>query len=45
MTCIAGGYLPPFENGFTHAPLAGDLVLFPPWLPHEVHPNDALMTP
>ena len=32
------GPLPPFDNKLTIRPLAGDLVLFPSWLMHQVRP-------
>lgn len=30
------GQIPPFERRISHEPEAGDLLCFPPWLPHEV---------
>ena len=33
------GALPPFEPSIVHGPESGELILFPPWLPHEVTPS------
>ena len=30
------GQIPPFERRISHEPQPGDLLCFPPWLPHEV---------
>jgi uncharacterized protein (TIGR02466 family) len=39
------GAVPPFEDTVRFEPDVGDLVLFPPWLPHEVSPNCAASSP
>jgi len=34
------GRVPPFERQVRHSPVEGDLLLFPPWLPHSVACGD-----
>jgi len=34
---ISSGYFP--SSAYDHTPITGDLLLFPPWAPHEVKPS------
>ena len=31
--------MPPFDGSITIEPKEGDLVIFPPWVPHQVGPT------
>ena len=39
------GYLPPFTELVVYHPSEGDLILFPPWVPHEVTSNCRAQAP